>query len=146
MRGIRAGPESLSVPRKSGENDRVSERMMRELCQVDGVIEGESAFKDGPALWVNGKEIAHFEDEHAIDLRLTRAEIRARRAELRADPRVSLRAASSDWITVEFADPGDEALVRELTEIAAAAHRPIDGGPGRLPPAGADLARRKHFH
>jgi hypothetical protein len=124
----------------------MSDRIMRELCRIDGVIEGESAFKDGPALWVNGKEIAHFEGERAIDLRLTRAEIRARRAELTADPRVSLRSASSDWITVEFADPRDEDFVRELTEIAAAAHRPGDGGPGRLPPAGADLARRKHFH
>jgi hypothetical protein len=124
----------------------MSDRIMRELCRIDGVIEGESAFKDGPALWVNGTEVAHFEGERAIDLRLTRAEIRARRPELRADPRVSLRSASSDWITVEFADPRDEDFVRELTEIAAAAHRPGDGGPGRLPPAGADLARRKHFH
>jgi hypothetical protein len=119
---------------------------MRELCHIGGVIEGESAFKDGPALWVNGKEIAHFESEHVIDLRLTRAEIRARRAELRADPRVSLRSASSDWITIEFAGPADEAFVRELTETAAAAHRPSDGSPARLPPAGADLARRKQFH
>jgi hypothetical protein len=124
----------------------MSDRMMRELCQIDGVIEGESAFKDGPALWVNGKEIAHFESEHAIDLRLTRAEIRARRAELRADPRVSLRSASSDWITIEFAGPADDAFVRGLAETAAAAHRPSDGGPARLPPTGADLARRKHFH
>jgi hypothetical protein len=124
----------------------MSDRIMRELSQIDGVIEGESVFKDGPALWVNGKEIAHFESEHAIDLRLTRAAIRARRADLRADPRVSLRSASSDWITVEFACPADEAFVRELTETAAAAHRPSDGGPGRLPPAGADLARRRHFH
>jgi hypothetical protein len=124
----------------------VGDRIMRELCQIDGVIEGESAFKDGPALWVNGKEIAHFEGEHAIDLRLTRAEIRARRAELRADPRVSLRSASSDWVTIEFADPPDEAFVCALTETAAAAHRPGDGGPARLPPTGADLARRKHFH
>jgi hypothetical protein len=124
----------------------MSDRMMRDLCQIDGVIEGESAFKDGPALWVNGKEIAHFEGERAIDLRLTRAEIRARRTDLRADPRVSLRSASSDWITVELAGPQDESFVRELAEIAAAAHRPSDGGPGRPPPAGADLARRKHFH
>jgi hypothetical protein len=124
----------------------VSDRILRELGQIDGVIEASSAFKDGPALWVNGKEIAHFEGERAIDLRLTLAEIRARRADLRADPRVSLRSASSDWITVEFTAPEDEAFVRELTEIAAAAHRPGDGGPGRLPPAGADLARRRHFH
>ncbi len=125
---------------------RMSDRLMRELCRIDGVIEGESAFKDGPALWVDGKEIAHLEGERSIDVRLTRAQIRARRADLRADPRVILRSASSDWITVEFADQRDEAFVRELTEIAAAAHRRSDGGPGRLPPTGADLARRKHFH
>jgi Family of unknown function (DUF5519) len=50
----------------------VPDRLREALCQVDGVIESESAFKDDLAFWVNGKEIAHFEGDHAIDIRLTR--------------------------------------------------------------------------
>jgi hypothetical protein len=122
----------------------MSERLAAGLCRIEGVVEGESSFKDGPAFWAGGKEIAHFEGAHAIDLRLTRAQIRARRDELRADPRVVLRSASSDWLTVEFRTPADEAFVLMLAEIAAAAHRTA-GGP--VPPAtGAALARRRRFH
>jgi len=116
------------------------------LCQIDGVVEGDSAFKDGPGFWVGGTEIAHFEGEHALDLRLTRAEIRARRAELRADPRVALRASSSDWLTVECRTAADERFVLRLAEVAAAAHRPADGSPPVPPPSGAALARRRRFH
>ena len=116
------------------------------LAGIDGVVESESAFQDGLACWVNGTEIAHFEGEHAIDLRLTRGQIRARRDQLRADPRVILRSSSSDWLTVEFRSAADEAFVIELARAAAAAHRPTDGSPARLPPTGGALARRKHFH
>jgi hypothetical protein len=124
----------------------MTDRLSAALCRIDGVAEGDSAFKDGPGFWVNGKEIAHFEGASAIDLRLTRAEIRARRAVLRADPRVALRSSSSDWLAVEFCTAADEAFVLELAEIAAAAHRPPDGSAPLPPPTGAALARRRHFH
>jgi hypothetical protein len=124
----------------------MNERLAGRLCRISGVAEGESAFKDGPGFWAGGKEIAHFESERAIDLRLTKAEIRARRAELRADPRVTLRASSSDWLTVEFNSPADEDFVSALAEVAAAAHRPADGSPAEPPPTGAALVRRRRFH
>jgi Family of unknown function (DUF5519) len=116
------------------------------LGRIDGVVESDSVFKNGPGFWVNGTEIAHFEGASALDLRLTRAEIRARRAELRGDPRVALRASSSDWLTVEFGTAADEAFVLELAEIAAAAHRPPGGTASLPPPTGAALTRRRRFH
>jgi hypothetical protein len=124
----------------------MTDRLAAALCRIDGVAESDSAFKDAPGFWVNGKEIAHFEGASAIDLRLTRAEIRARRARLRSDPRVTLRSSSSDWLRVEFGTPADEAFVLELAEIAAAAHRPPDGSAPLLPPTGVALARRRRFH
>jgi Family of unknown function (DUF5519) len=124
----------------------MSEALARRLCRIDGVVEGESAFKAGPGFWAGGKEIAHFEGAHAIDLRLTKAEIRARRAELRGDSRVTLRAGSSDWLTIEFTCQADEDFVCALAEVAAAAHRPADGSPSEPPPTGAALARRRRFH
>jgi hypothetical protein len=124
----------------------MQERLARRLCAIEGVVEGDSAFKDGTGFWVNGKEIAHFEGDHAIDLRLTRAEIRARRAELREQPLVMLRASSSDWLTISFDSKADEDFVCALAEVAAAAHRPADGVPVQPPPSGAALARRRRFH
>jgi hypothetical protein len=124
----------------------MTDRLAAALCRLDGVAESDSAFKAGPGFWVNGTEIAHFEGQRAIDLRLTWAQIRARRDQLRADPRVTLRSSSSDWLTVEFGTAADETFVLELAEIAAAAHRaPSDAAP-LLPPTAAALARRRRFH
>jgi hypothetical protein len=124
----------------------MTERLRDALAGIDGVVESDSAFQDGLACWVNGTEIAHFEGERAIDIRLTRRQIRARRDQLRGDPRVTLRSSSSDWLMVEFRTAADEAFVIELAGLAAAAHRSADGVPARLPPTGGALARRKHFH
>ncbi|MGE5828074.1 MAG: luciferase family protein [Micromonosporaceae bacterium] len=117
------------------------------LARIDGVVESESAFKPTLAFWINGKEIAHFEGESAVDIRLTRALIRDRRAQLRTDPRVRLRPSSSaDWLTVEIREPADEAFVIELVRAAADAHREPAGTIAAPPPTGADLARRRRFH
>jgi Family of unknown function (DUF5519) len=132
----------------------MSRELRRALAALDGVVESESAFKDDVGYWVNGKEIAHFEGERAIDIRLTRAVIRDRRAELKADPRVRLRASGSDWLTVElteaFADPvavaDPVAFAVELVAAAAAAHRAAPGTIAAAPPDGADLERRRRFH
>jgi hypothetical protein len=124
----------------------MTEKLAAALCRIDGVVESESVFKTGPGFWVNGTEIAHFEGTSAIDLRLTRTEIRARRTRLRADARVTLRASSSDWLKVKFGTAADEALVLELAEVAAAAHRPTGDAAPKLPPTGAELARRRRFH
>jgi hypothetical protein len=115
------------------------------LAGIDGVEASESVFKDGLGYWVNGKEIAHFESDSVIDIRLTRAAITRRRAELRADGRVRMRPGSSDWLAVEIHGPPDEAFVLELVEAAAAAHRATAGTPAP-PPTGPDLDRRRRFH
>jgi hypothetical protein len=121
-------------------------RELREaLVAIDGVEESDSMFKDDVGYWVNGKEIAHFEGT-AIDIRLTRAIIRQRRAELKADPRVRLRASGWDWLTVELTGPAAEAFAVELVEAAAAAHRPAAGTIPNPPPHGSDLTRRRRFH
>ncbi len=123
-------------------------RLWRSLCEIDGVEEGSSVFTDddAPALWVDGKQIAHFVAPDALEVRLTKRNISAERAALKADPRVSLRRNASDWLTVRFARATDLVFVHELVVRAAAAHRPAADRPLRPPPAGADLARRRRFH
>jgi hypothetical protein len=124
----------------------MSRKLRRALADIEGVEESSSAFKEDFGYWVNGTEIAHFEGERAIDIRLTRALIRDRRADLRADPRVRLRASGSDWLTVELAGVDATTFVIELVEAAAAAHRAAPGTIAAPPPHAADLARRRRFH
>ncbi|HZN18525.1 MAG TPA: luciferase family protein [Micromonosporaceae bacterium] len=123
------------------------ERLRKALARIDGVVESESYFTDAPAFWGNGKEIAHFEGESVVDIRLTRKEIRDRRTQLRADPRVRLRPSSSaDWLAVEVCEPADETFVIELVRAAAEAHRAPPGTTAAPPPTGTYLARRRQFH
>ena len=116
------------------------------LEAIDGVSVSDSMFGDGDAYWVNGKEIAHFEPDGAIEVRLTKAVIRERRPELTADPRVELRPSGADWITIRVGNTPDEAFVVGLVATAAEAHRPPPGVPAKPPPTGADLERRRRFH
>lgn len=105
-----------------------------------GAVESPSQFADRDAYWVNGVEVAHFEADSVLELRLTRAEIRARRAALRADPRVELR---TDWLEVRFSSAADVAFALTLAEAAVAVHASLPPAP---PPTGSALARRRRFH
>lgn len=124
----------------------MSRKLRQALAAIDGIEESDSAFKDDVGYWVNGKEIAHFEGDRAIDIRLTRAVIRDRRAELKVDARVRLRPSSSDWLTVELTGADATAFVLELVKAAVAAHRTAPGTTAAPPPSGAELARRRRFH
>lgn len=118
------------------------------IRSLDGVAEGESVFGDGPGFWAGGKQIAHVVDvgpdgSLVLEVRLTRAVIRDRRAALRADPRVTLRrSTSSDWLEALVAEPADVGWAVDLVAAAAAAHP----GPSRPPPSGPELERRRRFH
>jgi hypothetical protein len=122
------------------------DRVRRALLRVDGIVESPSMFRDEPAFWVNGKEIAHFDGEGVLDLRLTRGVIREHRPQLKADPRVALRRSGGDWVEVRFTAVKDVADVAALAELAAAAHRPPEGSTPKAPPAGPELERRRRFH
>jgi hypothetical protein len=123
----------------------MSRELRAALVAIEGVEESDSMFKDDVGYWVNGTEIAHFEGA-AIDVRLTRAIIRERLADVKTDPRVRLRASGSDWLTVELTGPDAEAFAVELVEAAAAAHRATAGTIANPTPRGSDLTRRRRFH
>jgi hypothetical protein len=118
------------------------------LRALDGLAEGESVFGVGPGFWAGGKQIAHIVDEGPdgsllLEVRLTRPVIRDRRAELRADPRVTLRrSTSSDWLEALVAEPADVTWAVDLVAAAVAAHP----GSERPPPSGPELERRRRFH
>ncbi len=111
---------------------------------IQGAELGDGAFAPGPALWVGKREVAHFDDERTLDVRLTKSAIRERREELRADPRVVLRASPSDWLEVVVGNEEDAEWAYLLVADAVAANLPT--APPGMPPSGAELKRRRRFH
>jgi sugar phosphate isomerase/epimerase len=109
-------------------------------------MESPSMFGPDDGFWCNGKEIVHFHGADVVELRLTKAVIRALRPALRADDRVTLRRGTSDWIEVHVAATADVAFALELAERAAVAHRAHAGETAKQPPTGADLEQRRRFH
>ena len=121
-------------------------RLWHELGRIPAMLEGESVFSDGPAYWVNGKQVAHFIDDERMELRLTKGVIRELRTALQADSRAEVRSSSSDWIVVRVPGEADIQFVVGLARRAAEAHLPADGAASKPPPTGADLERRRRFH
>ena len=123
----------------------LAQRLAVRFRRLDHVVEGESAFQPGPGYWVDGREVAHLDDDRVLDLRLTRQVIRERRSELEADFRVTVRRGS-DWVEVRFRTMADVEFAAELMEAAVTANRPPPGVTITPPPTGTDLARRRRFH
>src|SRR5260221_4205178 len=96
----------------------VRQGLVARLSRLPGVMTGESMFGHGLAYWVNGTEIAHFEGDGIVEVRLTKAVIRGRRGELKVDPRVELRRSGADWIIVRFREPSDVDFVVDLVRRA----------------------------
>jgi Family of unknown function (DUF5519) len=122
----------------------VHERFIERCGSVSGAATGEGAFAPGPAIWVGKREVAHIDADGAVDIRLTRLEIRARRAELRADHRITFRASGSDWLEFRIGSDADLDDAVALATAAIAANLPTS--PDGLPPTGAELERRRRFH
>lgn len=113
-------------------------------AQSAGTMIGEGAFAPGPALWVGRREIAHFDDDRTIDVRLTKQVTRSRRSELRDDGRVSLRPGGSDWLEVTIGSPDDTDWARSIVLDAIEANRGT--APEGTPPTSPELDRRRRFH
>ncbi|HYD10092.1 MAG TPA: luciferase family protein [Acidimicrobiales bacterium] len=136
------------LPPNAGARTALEKRVRRELLGIADVPERDAVFGDGErttAFFVDATQIANLVRENVLALRVTRKVIAAHRAALRADERVELGRSGGDWIGVAFPTGRDVGRVVELATLAADAHRPEDR-PARLPPTGADLARRQRFH
>jgi hypothetical protein len=123
----------------------VSNFLARCARQIAGAEIGDGVFSEGEAIWCGTREVAHFHDGTGeLEVRLTKAVVRERRAELKADARVTLRKNASDWIAFTIATKADEKDALELVRLAVAANAPT--APAGPPPTGTDLARRRRFH
>jgi hypothetical protein len=137
---------SSSISRHDRAMRSVRNDLETRLGEIDGVIVSESMFRNGDGYWVNGQEIAHFERDDLIEVRLTREVIRKRRPAFKSDDRVELRPSGADWLTVRLNSRDDVVFVVDLVTIAAHAHQPPFGQAAEPPPAGEALRRRQLFH
>lgn len=120
------------------------EELFRRCESIVGAALGEGAFAADRAVWVGRREVAHFDADGMLDVRLTRGVIRDRRSELRSDPRVVLRRSGSDWLAVRVDTLADvEFAVSLIADAVASNVATAEPGP---PPEGAELARRRRFH
>ncbi|HUG21592.1 luciferase family protein [Piscinibacter sp.] len=123
----------------------LQQELWASLLAVPGMEEGESSWSDGPALWVNGKQIANFTGDGLLEVRLTKSVIRALKERLAADRRIEVRK-SADWVRISIYSLEQRGIILELVKAAAAAHRPPAGVVPKPVPMGAAMARRKRFH
>jgi len=111
---------------------------------LDGVVVNEGACSPGPAIWVGRRDVAHFDGDDKLDVRLTKQLISERRTELRSDVRVALRPGSSDWIDITIANESDRSFAEGIVHLAIEANRSTAAmGP---PPTGAELDQRRRLH
>jgi hypothetical protein len=77
---------------------------------------------DRPALFVEGREIAHLEAPGVIDLRITRQRWSQAGADYSEDPAVRRDPSRRDWIELHLGSPGDLHRLTRLLVIAATAN------------------------
>jgi hypothetical protein len=94
-------------------------------ARMRGVKVRQSKFKGhGEALWVGKTEVAHCHNGE-VDVRLTRAGVRAMRDELRSDARINLRGPGYDWILVRVRRAADVERALELLRHAVRVTRVV---------------------
>jgi Family of unknown function (DUF5519) len=82
--------------------------------------ERRSRYGEKPALFIDGREIAHLEAPGVIDLRITRHGWSQARDEYGEDPAVHRDPARRDWIELRLHSPADLDRLTRLLVIAAA--------------------------
>lgn len=83
-----------------------------------GLLRAPSQFGTRPpALWLGRREIAHLHRDE-VEIRLTRAGISARRAELRSDLRIDTRRPGSEWVRLKLRRADDVERGLELLRDA----------------------------
>jgi Family of unknown function (DUF5519) len=97
----------------------LKQQLLASLASIEAFEALPSKVAGGTALFLRGKEFAHFHNDHEIDLRLTSKVIKSLGLSHRADSQLHpTRSASSPWIEIRFNSPEDVQRVAELVKLA----------------------------
>lgn len=103
-----------------GEDDLRWDAFVTAMLAAGPAYERRSRYGDKPALFVEGREIAHLEAPGVIDLRITRQGWSQARDDYGSDPAVRHDSSRRDWIELHLNSPADlERLVGLLVIVTA---------------------------
>ena len=101
--------------------------LIRQLEQIPGIEGRPSRVAGGASLFFRGKEIAHFHNDHEIDVRLTRRIIRAEGLKHPGNSDFHAgRSASSEWFECRFHSASQVDEVVRLFKLAIDSYRRAD--------------------
>lgn len=103
-----------------GHDDPRWDAFVTTMLAVGRSHERRSGYGDKPALFIEGREIAHLEAPGVIDLRITRQGWSQARDEYGDDPGVRRDPSRRDWIELRLRSPADLDRLSRLLVIAAA--------------------------
>lgn len=108
---------------RTPEEDPLWEAVVTLLLEAgSGVDERQSRYGDEPALYQEGREIAHLEAPGHMDLRITRGAWRQLRGRFCHDPAIHADPDRRDWIRLALTSDSDVERLRDLLEAAALAN------------------------
>lgn len=92
------------------------------MLRIGPVQERRSRYGDKPALFLDGREIAHLEGPGIIDLRITRAGWSDAKQHYADDPAIRRDPSRRDWIELVLGSPADLDRVASLLAMAVASN------------------------
>jgi hypothetical protein len=105
-----------------GEDDLRWDAFVTAMLAAGPVLERSSSYGDKPALFLDGREVAHLEAPGVIDLRISRKGWLQARDGYRDDPAVRRDPSRRDWIELHLRSPADLNHLAGLLAIAIAAN------------------------
>jgi len=111
-----AGLIIINVP--GGNDDLRWDAFVTAMLAAGPAYERRSRYADKPALFIEGREIAHLEAPGVIDLRITRQGWSQARGDYGDDPAVRRDPSRRDWIELHLRSPADLDHLAGLLVIA----------------------------
>lgn len=106
------------------QSSKIKSQLIKELEKIKGLEDRPSKVAGGSAIFYNGKEIAHFHNDHEIDIRLTKKVIRQLGLTHPVTSKIHKhRSPSSEWIEIQFHKPEDVKEVVHLFKLALKQYR-----------------------
>ena len=106
------------------EKDPLWEAVVTLLHEAGTVVEERSSrYADKPAVYQDGREIAHLEGPGHIDLRITHGAWSQIREGYAQDPAIAVDPGRRDWIELHLASTADVERLGQLIKTAASANR-----------------------